>query len=172
MLLLRVKKIFQKYRLYCTLSGYNIMLHFCNDKLLNPTIMDNRLDFAKTITRVASFYNASALIFFLIPGGLSLIGVQEPYSSFWRVLPALLASFGAITLWISSSNLRQFSAFPAWNGVIRIIFATVALTAGYASSVGQFILLLAIGDFFIGLLTIILVKQGISKSFIDLLLNR
>jgi hypothetical protein len=136
------------------------------------TIMEKRMTYARGITRFASLYNASALIIFLLPGGLALLGVQEPYSSFWRVLPALLAGFAAITLWISSGNLQLFAVFPAWNGIVRIIFATVALAEGYAATVGQFILLLAIGDLLIGLLCAILVKRVVSKSFINLLLNR
>lgn len=133
--------------------------------------MERKISTAKMITRFASLYNASALVIFLVPGALALFGVEEPYSSFWRVLPALLASFGAITLWISSSNIIQFATFPVWNGVIRIIFATVAIAAGYHNTMGAFILLLALGDLIIGILTVSLVKRATTKSLLQILQN-
>lgn len=124
------------------------------------------------ITRFASLYNASALIIFLVPGALPLLGVQDPYSSFWKVLPALLASFGAVTLWISSSNITQFAVFPIWNGIIRIVFATVVISAGYHHTMGAFVLLLAIGDLLIGVLTVALVHRALNKSFSSMILNK
>lgn len=133
--------------------------------------MERKISTAKMITRLASLYNASALIIFLVPGALALVGVQEPYSSFWQVLPALLASFGAITLWISSNNIVQFATFPVWNGIIRIVFATVAIAAGYHNTMGAFILLLALGDLLIGILTITLVTRATNKSFLQILKN-
>lgn len=133
--------------------------------------MDRKISAAKFITRLASLYNGSALVLFLVPGALALFGVQAPYSSFWSVLPALLASFGAITLWISANDIVQFAVFPAWNGIIRIIFAVVAISAGYHTTVGTFVLLLAMGDLAIGVLTIILVNRASNKTFINLLLN-
>ncbi|MFN3999420.1 hypothetical protein [Algoriphagus sp.] len=134
--------------------------------------MEGKISAAKLIIRFASLYNASALAIFLVPGALTLFGVEEPYSSFWRVLPALLASFGAVTLWISSNNIVQFAAFPVWNGIIRIVFATIALAAGYHQIMGAFILLLAVGDLLIGILTITLVKRALNKSIIHLLANK
>jgi hypothetical protein len=134
--------------------------------------MEQKISTAKMITRFASLYNASALIIFLVPGALALVGVEEPYSSFWKVLPALLASFAAITLWISSNNIIQFAAFPAWNGIIRIVFATVAIVAGYHITMGPFILLLVAGDLLIGILTIVLVTRASEKSFIQLLIKK
>ena len=110
------------------------------------------------MTRFASLYNASASVIFLVPGALALLGVAEPNSSFWLVLPALLASFGAVTLWISSNDIVKFATFPVWNGLIRIIFAAVMLVAGYHNTLGLFILFLALGDLFIGILTVLLVE--------------
>jgi hypothetical protein len=133
--------------------------------------MDKTNSYAKAITRFASLYNASALVFFLMPGGLGLLGVQEPYSSFWRVLPALLASFAAIVLWISSSDLQKYGAFVSWNGVIRIVFAVVALAAGYHTTVGKFILLLALGDFLVAVLCEYFVSKATKKSIWQLLFN-
>jgi len=98
--------------------------------------------------------------------------VKEPYSSFWQVLPALLASFGAITLWISSNNIIQFATFPVWNGIIRIVFATVVLAAGYHNTMGSFILLLVAGDLLIGILTITIVQRASNKSLIQILINK
>lgn len=108
--------------------------------------MTRKISRAITITRIASLYNASALILFLVPGMLAWLGVQEPYSSFWRVLPALLASFGAITLWISASDIERLAIFPAWNGVIRLVFVVAVLAAGYLHTMGLFIILLVAGD--------------------------
>lgn len=133
--------------------------------------MERQISIAKMITRFASLYNASALIIFLVPGALALFGVEEPYSSFWRVLPALLASFGAVTLWISSNNIVQFATFPVWNGIIRIIFAAVAIAASYHHTMGAFILLLALGDLLIGIQTVTLVKRAANKSFFQILEN-
>jgi len=133
--------------------------------------MERKISTAKMITRFASLYNASALIIFLVPGALALFGVEEPYSSFWRVLPALLASFGAVTLWISSNNIVQFASFPMWNGIIRIIFAIVAIAAGYHHTMGAFILLLSLGDLLIGILTVALVTRAANKSFFQILKN-
>lgn len=127
---------------------------------------------AKVIVRFASLYNASALLFFLAPGGLSLLGVQEPYSSFWRVLPALLASFAAIVLWISSSDLLRYGSFAAWNGIIRVIFAITALIAGYQYTVGKFILLLAVGDLLVAVLCEYFVSKATEKSIWQLLTNK
>ena len=133
--------------------------------------MNKKTSWAKIVTRFASAYNASALVLFLVPGGLTLLGMEEPNSPFWRVLPALLATFAAIVLWLSSKDLEQYASFPVWNGIIRIVFAVIVLASDYPSTVGSFILLLAIGDLAIGFLCILLVKRNTSKSFIQLLLN-
>lgn len=134
--------------------------------------MDRKISTAKLITRIASLYNASGLIIFLVPGALALVGVEEPYSSFWQVLPALLASFGAITLWIASTDIQQYAIFPYWNGIIRMIFGIVCLTMGYHTTMGIFILLLVSGDLILGLLTLILVDRAVTKSFIQTILNK
>lgn len=127
---------------------------------------------SKAIVRLASLYNASALVFFLIPGGLALFGVSEPYSSFWRVLPALLASYGAIVLWLSSYDVLKYGSFAFWNGIIRVVFAAVALTANYQATLGIFILLLASGDLLIGILCMFLIKVSTGKSIVELLTNK
>ena len=134
--------------------------------------MERKTTAAKMMTRFASLYNVSALIIFLVPGVLALVGVEEPYSSFWQVLPALLASFGAITLWIASSDKQQYAIFPNWNGINRMIFGIVCLAMGYHTAMGIFILLLVLGDLVIGLLTLILVDRVVSKSFVSTILNK
>lgn len=134
--------------------------------------MEEKIKAAKMITRFASFYNASGLIIFLVPGALALVGVEEPYSSFWQVLPALLASFGAITLWIASTDIQQYAIFPHWNGIIRLTFGIVCLAMGYHTTMGIFILLLVLGDIIIGLLTLIIVDRAVTKSFIQTILNK
>lgn len=134
--------------------------------------MKNRVKTAALITKVASLYNASALFLFLVPGFLQWLGVQEPYSSFWRVLPALLASFGAITLWIASKDIEQLAILPAWNGIIRLVFVVSAIAAGYLQTMGLFIIILVVGDSIVGLLTLIFVARATNKSFIKLILNK
>lgn len=134
--------------------------------------MEEKIKAAKMITRFASLYNASGLIIFLVPGALALVGVEEPYSSFWQVLPALLASFGAITLWIASTDIQQYAIFPHWNGIIRMIFAIVCLAMGYHTTMGIFILLLVLGDLMIGLLTLFFVDHAVTKSFVKTILNK
>lgn len=125
----------------------------------------------KTIVRVASLYNASALVFFIVPGGLSLLGIQEPYSSFWRVLPGLLASYGAIVLWLSSVDILKYASFSFWNGVIRLIFAASALALNYGVTVGPFIFLLVFGDIILGVLTLVSVKRASDRSLRQLITN-
>lgn len=134
--------------------------------------MKNRVKTAARITQVASLYNASALILFLVPGVLQWLGVQEPYSSFWRVLPALLASYGAITLWIASNDIEQLAILPAWNGIIRLVFVAATIAAGYLQTMGLFIILLVVGDSIVGLLTLIFVTRATNKPFINLILNK
>jgi hypothetical protein len=126
---------------------------------------------AKFIVRFASLYNASALFVFLIPGGLTLFGVEQPYSVFWQVLPALLASFAAIVLFFSSNNLKRFASFPYWNGIVRIVFAITALLLDFKTSVGIFIGLLAIGDLFIGLFCIYILPKATGNTHFQLLTN-
>ncbi|MFZ6011411.1 MAG: hypothetical protein ACOYXT_13770 [Bacteroidota bacterium] len=132
----------------------------------------NNLIYAKMIVRIASLYNASALVFFLLPNGLSLLGVMEPYSSFWRVLPGLLAAYGAIVLWLSSGDVMKYASFSFWNGVVRLVFVTVVFIVGYQDSVGSFVLWLAIGDLPLGILTIYFVKAATGKSISSLLTNK
>jgi hypothetical protein len=137
----------------------------------NKIIHMKNLKTAKFIVRFASLYNASALVVFLVPGALILFGVKEPYSNFWKILPALLASFGAIVLFLASKDLTKFGAFPYWNGIIRIIFAVTALLLDFKTSVGLFMGLLALGDLFIGLLCIYILPIATKNSHLQLLTN-
>lgn len=127
---------------------------------------------ATRITQIAALYNASALVFFLLPNGLSWFGVAVPPVSFWRVLPALLASYGAVVLFLSSKNVAQYASFPFWNGIIRVTFALVAFAANYWQSMGLFIFLLALGDFILGILTIFIIKKQTGKGFQELIFNQ
>lgn len=126
---------------------------------------------AKTLVTFAASYNASALIVFLIPGALPLFGVKVPYSSLWLVLPSLLALFGSIVLFLSSRNLDKFGAFPYWNGLIRILFAVVAILMDYWGSVGWFIGLIAIGDLIVGVLCILVLPKALNKTHRQLITN-
>jgi hypothetical protein len=128
--------------------------------------------FAKYLVRFASLYNASALVVFLAPGGLALFGVKEPYSPFWVWLPSLLALFASITLFLSSRDLSKFGAFPYYNGLVRVTFASVAFLLDFGGSVGTFITVIAIGDLAIGLLCIILLPIALRKPHTHFLLNQ
>lgn len=126
---------------------------------------------AQFIIRFASIYNASALVVFLVPGGLAFLGVKEPYSSFWQILPALLATFAAITLFLASKDLKKFGAFPYWNGIIRIIFAITALAMNFKDTVGLFMGFLAIGDLIVGLLTFFILPRATGNTHAQLFTN-
>lgn len=126
---------------------------------------------ATRITQLSALYNASALVFFLLPGGLSWFGLEVPDSSFWRVLPALLAFYGAVVLFLASKNIEKYASFAFWNGIIRITFALAAFAADYLHTLGLFVFLLALGDFILGLLTLTIIKKQTGKSVGDLLFN-
>lgn len=128
--------------------------------------------FAKYLVCIASIYNASALIVFLTPGGLAFFGVREPYSPFWTWLPALLALFASIVLFLSSLDLHKYGTFPYYNGIIRVLFASAAFLLGFQNSVGLFIGLIAAGDMIIGLLCIFSIPRALNKTHIALLLNQ
>jgi hypothetical protein len=127
------------------------------------------LKFAKSLVLTAAFYNASALIVFLLPGGVPFFGVSIPDSSFWRVLPALLALFASVVLFLSSKDLTKYGSFPYWNGIIRVTFATVAIILNYKGTIGLFIGLVAIIDFFVGLSCIVAIPPALQKSHFKVL---
>jgi hypothetical protein len=127
---------------------------------------------ASKFLKFVAVINGLALVFFLIPGVMESMGVREPYSSFWRELPLLLAIYGNITLWISSFDIEKFAIFPMWNSVIRFIFTFFCFARGYGDSVGSFAVQLAIADSIVGLITVKLVSRALNKPFLSILFNR
>lgn len=131
-----------------------------------------RMKFARYLVLVAASYNASALVVFLVPGGLATFGVQEPYSPFWVWLPSLLALFASLVLFLSSRDLSRYGAFPYYNGLVRVTFGIVAFVMDFGGSVGTFITWIAIGDVIIGILCIVTIPLALRKRHMQVLLNQ
>jgi hypothetical protein len=119
----------------------------------------------------AALYNLSGAIAFVTPGFLPLLGVAPPASPMWVWLPALLATFAAIVLLLSSRDLAKYAAFPYWNGIVRIAFAAVALAMDFGATTSLFITWLAVGDLLIGLVCVAGIPYAVGRSHGALLAN-
>jgi hypothetical protein len=126
----------------------------------------------KLLVRFCALYNASALVTFLTPGALELLGVKLPGAAFWLWLPSLFALFAAVVLWLSSADLERYGAFPFWNGIVRVTFVVVSVLLDFGGSVGSFVTLLAAGDLVLGLGCVVGLPLALQRSPLDLLLNR
>jgi hypothetical protein len=124
------------------------------------------------VIRFCALYNAGAIVMFLVPGMLGLVGAREPYSPFWRWLPATMAMFPTIVLWISAQDLRRYGPFPFYNGLIRLTFAVAAIALDFGATAGAFLGLLAWGDLVLALIEIVGIPVVLKCSPVDLLLNR
>lgn len=133
---------------------------------------NKKVSTASTFLKIVAVINGFALVIFLIPGVMESLGAKEPYSSFWRELPLLLAIYGNITLWISSLDIEKFAIFPMWNSLVRFTFTIFCFFQGYGDTVGSFAVQLAIADSVIGIITIVLVQRALNKPFLSILLNR
>ncbi|WP_373493614.1 hypothetical protein [Aquiflexum sp.] len=133
---------------------------------------NKRVSTASTFLKVVAAINGSVLVIFLIPGVMESLGVQEPYSTFWRELPLLLAIYANLTLWISALDIEKFAIIPMWNSVLRFTFTIFCFAKGYGDTVGSFAVQLAIADLVIGIITIVLVQRALNKPFLSILLNR
>jgi hypothetical protein len=122
--------------------------------------------------RLAGFYNASAVIVFLTPGALSMLGVTIPASPFWIWLPALLGLFAGIVLLLSASDLTRYGSFPYWNGIIRAVFVVVTFMLDFGGSTGTFVRWLAIGDVPLALGCIVGIPRATGRTHWALLTNR
>lgn len=122
--------------------------------------------------RVCALYNLSGAITFLIPGALELLGVRRPHSPFWVWLPALMASFAAIVLLLSSSDLRKYGAFPYWNAIVRLTFVVAAFGMGFGQSAGALIGYIAGGDLLLGAGVLLLLPAATGRAHLALLTNR
>jgi hypothetical protein len=130
------------------------------------------IQFMKVFVRVAGIYNASAVLVFLTPGALPLLGVRLPHSPFWVWLPALMGLFAGIVLLLSSPDLVKYGAFPYWNGIIRLIFVVAAFSLDFGGSAGSFIGLLAVGDLPLALGCNFGLPRVLNRTHWDLLTNR
>jgi hypothetical protein len=129
------------------------------------------LQFMKNFVRVAGVYNASAVLVFLTPGALPLLGVALPHSSFWVWLPALLGLFAGLVLLLSTRDLRKYGAFPYWNGIIRLAFVIAAFSLDFGGTAGAFIRWLAIGGLPLGLGCVFGLPRVLNRSHWELLTN-
>lgn len=124
------------------------------------------------VLRFCALYNGSAIIVFLVPGVLRMLGAQEPYSPFWLWLPATMAMFPTVVLLIASTDLKRYGTFGFYNGLIRLIFALAAISLNFGATVGLFLGLLAWGDLALALVELIGIPLVLERSPKDLLLNR
>jgi hypothetical protein len=122
--------------------------------------------------RVAGIYNASAVIVFLAPGGMELVGLRHPHSPFWVWLPALMGLFAGVVLFLSSTDLARYASFPYWNGIVRLIFIIATFSIGFGESAGTFVTVLAIGDIPLALVCLFGIPAVTRRSHWQLLTNR
>jgi hypothetical protein len=130
------------------------------------------MQFMKLFVRAAGVYNASAVLVFLTPGILPLLGVALPYSPFWVWLPALMGLFAGIVLFLSSRDLVKYGSFPYWNGIIRLIFVAATVAFNFSESTGIFIGLLALGDVPLAIGCIFGLPHVLKRTHLDLLTMR
>jgi hypothetical protein len=135
-----------------------------------PSIHNMR--FMTWFVRVAGVYNASAIVVFLTPGVPELVGLRMPDAAFWVWLPSLVGFFAGVVLFLSSVDLRQYGAFPYWNGIVRLIFVVVVFALDLPAQAGTFVALLAIGDVPLALITIFGLPRVLRRGHGDLLRNR
>ncbi|WP_203910988.1 hypothetical protein [Rhizocola hellebori] len=128
--------------------------------------------FMTWFVRVAGVYNASAIAVFLTPGVPEKIGLRTPTIAFWVWLPSLVGLFAGIVLVLSSVDLQRFGAFPYWNGIVRLIFVVAVFTLDLPDQAGAFVMVLAIGDIPLALVTIFGLPYVLRRSHGDLLRNR
>jgi hypothetical protein len=122
--------------------------------------------------RAAALYNLVGGTTLVLPGSLGLVGVATPYSSFWLWLPALLGSFGAIVLYLSSGDLVRYGSFVYWNALVRLAWVAVTFALGFPASVGWFAAALAVGDLVLAIGCLVGVPRASGRSPRDLLANR
>jgi hypothetical protein len=125
----------------------------------------------KWVARLAALYNLAGGATLVIPGSLALVGVDAP-AGFWLWLPALLGSFGAIVLWLSSFDLGPFGSFVYWNAIVRLTWVVVTFALGFPASVGAFATALAVGDLVLALACLLGLPRALRRSHWDLVRNR
>lgn len=128
--------------------------------------------FMTWFVRIAGCYNASAIVVFLTPGAPEAVGLRMPGIQFWVWLPALTGLFAGIVLVLSSVDLRRFGAFPYWNGIIRLIFVVAVFALDLPEQAGVFVVVLAVGDVPLALVTIFGLPRVLGCGHDDLLRNR
>ena len=111
--------------------------------------MIRRMALARRFVVVCAAYNLAGAAALLVPGSLDALGVHEPASRFWLLMPAVFAAFVAGVLLAASRDVERYAAVPFWNGVARLVFAVVALGLGYAGEAGAPMVWMAIGDVFL-----------------------
>jgi hypothetical protein len=125
----------------------------------------------KWVARLAALYNLGGGATLVIPGSLALVGVAAPVG-FWLWLPALLGSFGAIVLWLSSFDLSTFGSFVYWNAIVRLTWVVATFALGFPASVGAFATVLAVGDLALAMACLLGLPRELRRSHRDLLRNR
>ena len=131
---------------------------------------ERRVRLMTWLVRVAAVYNASAVVVVVTPGALDLVGVTEPYSTFWTWLPGLAGLYAGIVMLLSSMNLEAYGAFPYWNGIIRGVFV-VAMIVSFGGD-EAFFALLAVGDVPLALGTIFGLPWALGRTHRELPTNR
>ena len=93
-------------------------------------------------------------------------------SPFWLWLPATMAMFPTIVLWISATDLKRYAPFPFYNGLIRLAFAVAGIALDFGATAGAFLGLLAWGDLVLALVEIVGIPLAVKRRPVALLLNR
>lgn len=122
--------------------------------------------------RACALYNICGAISLVTPGLLELFGVARPGSPFWLWLPALIGGFAAIVLFLSSSDLQKYGAFPYWNAIVRLTFVVLTFALNFSATLGTFVVLLAAGDLVLGLGVLGGLPRATGRTHVSLLTNR
>ncbi|MDC0716791.1 hypothetical protein [Nannocystis bainbridge] len=126
----------------------------------------------KKLVRICALFNASMIAAFLVPGVLPLLGITVPPSPFWLWLPALLALFSVLVLWVSASDLRRYGTFPYWSAISRLAFFFLTFALDFPATAGRIVVLIALVDLVLGVACLRGLPRATGRTPLQLLLHR
>ncbi|PKL40057.1 MAG: hypothetical protein CVV44_07525 [Spirochaetae bacterium HGW-Spirochaetae-1] len=125
----------------------------------------------KKFVALTGIINITTGIAFVIPGSISLAGIEAPGSPFWLLLPALFLVFLGTILIFSSRDLERRATVVFWDGMSRV--AAFFLFSWLACSSGNFVpALLGAADLLIGVIYFIAIPRVLNRGFFDILFDR
>ncbi len=92
---------------------------------------------------------------FFIPQLPDLLGIKEPQSNFYTLLPATLIVYLGILLIISSRDLEARAPIVYWEGILRIAGFVLAAGYGFLGNLGAVLGWIGVLDLLIGLVYLI-----------------